>query len=225
MGIAPSELIQRYPILYHMASCGSWPMIQKHGLLSSEKLVELFEVPEPRRTQLLSTQRKNLEVLSHPRHGTATLRDQKPLSPKNLARCLNDCDAASWYRILNERVFFWLDRERLITLMSAKEYADKEHTVLQIDSAGIVERYADHIELAHMNTGNTLPFPHPRGRHTFRNLKDYDYEHRRKLANYSAVVELTVIGGVADIHEAVNRVEHASISQGAYTTKKVLLSK
>jgi hypothetical protein len=225
VGIEASELIQRYPVLYHMASLGSWPMIQKHGLLSSSKLVELFEVPEPRRTQLLSTQRKGPEVLSHPNHGTATLRDQKPLSAKNLARCLRDCDPVSWYRLLNERVFFWLDRERLITLMSAAEYADKEHTVLQIDSSVIVETYADQIELAHMNTGNTRPFPHPRGRDTFSSLKDYDYERRRKLPNYSAVVELTVIGGVTEILKAVNRVEHSSISKGAYTTKKVLFSK
>lgn len=225
MGIAASELIQRYPVLYHMASAGSWPMIQKYGLLSSLKLVELFEVPEPRRTQLLSTQRKDSEILSHPTHGTATLRDQKPLSAKNLARCLRDCDPASWYRILNERVFFWLDRERLITLMSATEYADKEHTVLQIDSSNIVQRYADQIELAHMNTGNTRPFPHPRGRDTFRNLNEYDYECRRKLANYSAIVELTVMGSVPDIRKAVNRVEHASISKDVYTTKKVLFAK
>jgi hypothetical protein len=200
-------------------------MIQKHGLLSSSKLVELFEVPEPRRTQLLSAQRKESEILSHPTHGTATLRDQKPLSAKNLDRCLHDCDPASWYRILNDRVFFWLDRQRLITLMSAAEYANKEHTVLQIDSSHILKSYEDQIELAHMNTGNTRPFPHPRGRDTFRSLKEYDYARRRKLADYSAIVELTVKGGVTDIHKAVNRVEHAAISKGAYTSKKVLFAR
>lgn len=208
-----------------MASHGSWPMIRKHGLLSSCKLAELFELPEPRRTELLSTQRKQSETICHPKHGTAILRDQKPLSAKNLARCLRDCDPAGWYRILNERVFFWLDRERLITLMSAAEYADKPHTVLEIDSAGIVGRYADQIELAHMNTGNTRPFPHPRGRETFRRMKDYDYEHRRKLANYASVVELTVIGGVADIQRFVSKVEHASVSKGIYSTNEVLFPK
>jgi hypothetical protein len=208
-----------------MASRGSWPMIRKHGLLSSSKLVELFEVPEPRRTELLSTQRKQSETICHPEHGTATLRDQKPLSAKNLDRCLRGCDPAGWYRILNERVFFWLDRERLITLMSAAEYADKTHTVLQIDSAGIVERYADQIELAHMNTGNTRPFPHPRGPDTFRCMEDYDYQNRRKLTDYRSVVELTVIGGVAEIHRYVTRVEHASMSGGAYATTEVLSAK
>jgi len=200
-------------------------MILKHGLLSTSKLIELFEVEEPRRTELLSTQRKNSETLHHPRHGTVTLRDQKPLSARNLARCLRDCDPSCWYRILNERVFFWLDYERLITLMSAGEYTGKSHTILQIASSGIVERYENQIELAHMNTGNTRPFPHPRGRDTFRLMKDYDYERRRRLANYSSVVELTVIGGVPDIQKDVQRVEHASIQKGVYATSEVLFER
>ncbi len=199
-------------------------MITKHGLLSSAKLVELFEVPEPRRTALLCTQRKHSEIICHPKHGTATLRDQKPLSAKNLDRCLRGCDPPSWYGILNERVFFWLDRERLITLMSAVEYADKVHTVLQIDSSRILERYADQIELAHMNTGNTRPYPHPRGRETFRSMEEYDYQSRRKLADYSSVVELTVIGGVADIQKDVTKVEHASMAKGVYETAEVLFA-
>jgi len=109
--------------------------------------------------------------------------------------------------------------------MSASEYADKAHTVLQIDSCGVVERYAGQIELAHMNTGNTRPFPHPRGRDTFRRVEEYDYKRRRRLPNYSSVVELTVIGGVADIHNDVRKVEHATMATGAYVTKEVLFSK
>lgn len=225
MGITAAELIERYPVLYHMASFGSWPMIRKHGLLSSSRLVELFEVADPMRTELLSAQRGKSVILSHSTHGEATLRDQKPLSAKNLLRCLRDCDPAAWYRILNERVFFWLDRDRLVTLMSAGEYAGKLHTVLQVDSSGIVKEYEHKIELAHMNTGNTLPYPHPRGRETFRRLSEYDYERRRKLTNYSAVVELTVLDGVVDIRKHVLRVEHASASEDVYTTKEVLFRK
>jgi len=93
---------------------------------------------------------------------------------------------------------------------------------LRIDSSGIVERYANQIELAHMNTGNTRPFPHPRGPDTFRCMEDYDYDGRRKLANYSSVVELTVLGGVADIQKDVRRVEHASMAKGVYSTTEVL---
>jgi hypothetical protein len=225
VGITAPEIIERYPILYHMASHGSWPLIQQHGLLSSSALVDLFEVPEPRKTALLTTQRHTSEPITHPKYGTAILRDQKVLSAKSLARCLTGCTSAEWYSILNERVFFWLSHHRLITLMSAREYVRKQHTILHMNTAGIVGRYEKEIELAAMNTGNTLPFPHPRGRSTFRRLEEYDYQKRHKLNDYSAVVELTVLKGVPDVARDVIRVEHASIEGGEYVTKEVIVRK
>lgn len=225
MGITSSQLCERYPVLYHMASFGSWPMIARHGLLSTSRLVDLFEVPEPKRTEILTTQRKSAVTITHPRHGTAVLRDQKPLSAKNLARCLVDCSAEEWYRILNERVFFWLNAGRLLTLLSAAEYREKPHTVLQVDTGRLIGRCLSQIELAHMNTGNTRPMPHPRGRSTFRSMDNYDYDHRRHRADYSAVVELTVFRGVPDIHRDVMRVEHAVSRNGAYQTEEVLFER
>lgn len=222
MGITAIELCKRYPVLYHMASFGAWPSIAKHGLLSTESLLDLFEVPEPRRTELLTTQRRASVEIPHPMHGRAVIRDQKPLSAKNLARCLKGCSAEEWYRTLNERLFFWLDRERLYTLMSAAEYVGKQHTVLQLDSASLVSKYAGRIMLAHMNTGNTRPYPHPRSPATFRSMSDYPYADRRQLSDYSAVVELTVIGGVPDARDFVIRVEHASIASSKYKTAEVI---
>jgi hypothetical protein len=208
-----------------MASYGSWPSIEKHGLLSTSELLELFQYPAEQRTELLTTQREKSVPIKHPVHGEALLRDQKPLSPENLARCLTDCDDKTWYRLLNERVFFWLDRQRLMTLMSAREYEGKKHTVLKIDTAPLVRKYLHAIEIAHMNTGNTLPFPHKRGCSTFRSLDNYDYEHRRKLPNYSAVVELTVLKGVPDLREYVIQVEHASVSGKAYRVFELIRQK
>ena len=225
MGITPAELPARYPVLYHMASHGSWPSIQEHGLLSTLGLLNLYEVPEPSRTELLTSQRRKSVPLVHPVHGTAILRDQKPLSERNLARCLTDCNAATWYSILNQRVFFWLDRQRLMTLMSAAEYSGKLHTVIQADTAELVRRHGERIELAHMNTGNTRPFPHPRGRSTFRRMADYPYELRRRLPDYSAVVELTVMDGVPDLRDLAFKVEHAAEVDGRYEVSEVLFER
>jgi hypothetical protein len=208
-----------------MASFGSWPSITRHGLLSTESLLDLFEIPEPRRTELLTTQRRASVEITHPRHGKAILRDQKPLSAKNLARCLKGCSAQEWYRTLNERLFFWLDRERLYTLMSASEYVGKKHTVLQLDSASLLRRYESSIMLAHMNTGNTRPYPHPRSPATFRSMNEYPYAERRRLSDYSAVVELTVMQGVPDAKDFVTRVEHASIAGGKYKLADVLFTR
>lgn len=225
VGMSAAELCERYPVLYHMASFGSWPMVARHGLLSTSALLDLFEVPEPRRTELLTTQRRQSVTITHPRHGTAVLRDQKPLSAHNLARCLVGCEATEWYRLLNDRVFFWLDPGRLLTLLSATEYREKQHTVLQVDTRGLVDRYNARVELTHMNTGNTLPIPHPRGRQTFCSMESYDYERRRRLPDYSAVVELTVLGGIPDIRRDVMRVEHAASRKGLYHTNEVLFER
>lgn len=225
MGITATELCKRYPVLYHMASFGSWPSIAKHGLLSTESLLDLFEVPEPRRIELLTTQRRTSVEITHPKHGMAVIRDQKPLSAKNLARCLRGCSAEKWYRTLNERLFFWLDRERLYTLMSAAEYVGKKHTVLQLDSSSLVGKYETRIMLAHMNTGNTRPYPHPRSPATFQSMNDYPYAERQRLSDYSAVVELTVMGGMPDAKNYVTKVEHASIADGKYKPDEVLFTR
>lgn len=225
LGVTTVELCKRYPVLYHMASFGSWPSIAAHGLLSTVSLLELFQVKEPQRTELVTRQRRESVEIIHPKYGKALIRDQKPLSEKNLARCLDGCTAEEWYRVLNERVFFWLDRNRLHTLMSASEYIGKRHTILQLDSASLVQEYENRIELAHMNTGNTRPFPHPRSPATFRPMAAYPYAERKRLPDYSAVVELTVLDGVLDVKDFVLKVEHACIQDGKFKSSETLFKR
>lgn len=106
--------------------------------------------------------------------------------------------------------------------MSAAEYSGKPHTILQIETESLASQYIDNIELAHMNTGSTRPYPHPRGRSTFRTMDQYPYELRRRLPDSSAVVELTVAAGVAEIQRHVLSVEHASSGNGHYKVHEVL---
>lgn len=51
------ELLHDCPTLYHMAERGSWHSIKEHGLLSTSALLDLYEVPEPRRTEIEATHR------------------------------------------------------------------------------------------------------------------------------------------------------------------------
>lgn len=205
-----------------MAWRGSWDSIRKHGLLSTQSLLELFDVDEQHRTELLEKQRKDYVRINHPNLGIAHIRDQKPLSEKKLTSCLHGCDARTWYRILNERVFFWLNRQRLEKMMSAREYVGKYHTILHVDAEPVARRYRAQIELAHMNTGNTLPVAHPRGPDTFRSLDEYPYDRRRKLPDYSAVVEITIRQGIPDIWKYVRRAEHAGMIDGKYQVNQVI---
>ena len=116
---------------------------------------------------------------------------------------------ADWYEILNEKVFFWLTEERLERLLGARAYRQKRHTVLTVDSMGLLQKHAERAVLSPINSGATKPFPQPRGRDTFLLLKDYPFEKwDRKRRGRDPAVELAVIYSVPDIAEFVLRVEN-----------------
>ena len=202
------ELLLDCPVLYHMAERESWPSIQRHGLLSTAALLDLFEVKGARREIIEARRRPGNVVIEHPRHGRAVVRDQKPMDDAGLLRCLQDgLVPEDWYRLLNARVFMWLTRDRLLRLLTARPYRALEHDVLELDAASLVAAYRDRITLSPINTGATKPFPRDRGRDTFLPIADYPYaswRERRKAGE--RVVELAVTGGVRDVGRFVRRV-------------------
>jgi len=131
-------------------------------------------------------------------HGRVVIRDQKPLSETKLAKCLRDgLTVQEWLRLLNGKVFFWVDERRLEGLRQARAYRSKRQLVLTVDTSALLERHAERITLSNMNTGTTSPFAHPRGVSTFSSL---DGSRRR-------VVELAVERGVPDIAPLILRAE------------------
>lgn len=196
-----AELIERYPRLYHMAEAGSWPSIRQHGLLSTSALLDLFEVNGDHRRSIESARRPRSVTVEHSEHGTAVIRDQIPLNPTILERCLVGMTPGEWCETLNRRVFFWVEEERLERLLAARAYRARAHDVLTLDTATLVAVHAPAITLAHLNTGTTVFRAPERGRDTFRTITDYSIEARRK------VVELAVDYNVADVEEHVLRVE------------------
>jgi hypothetical protein len=50
----------------------------------------------------------------------SVVRDQFPMTDAGLLRCLpNHISPADWYKLLNQKVFFWLTKDRLIRLLNA----------------------------------------------------------------------------------------------------------
>ena len=206
--LTPQELAETYPRLYHMAEAGSWESIQRHGLLSTSALLDLFEVAGPERERIESRRRPDSIIIRHPQHGTAVIRDQKPMTDGALQKCLRDSTPREWYETLNSRVFFWLSRERLVRLLSARAYRGKRQTVLTVDTAHLLQRHADRVTLSPINSGSTIFNPQPRGTDTFQRIGDYPFAYwraRRPLRD--AVVELAVDDAVPDIQDFVLRVE------------------
>ncbi len=201
-------LAKLYPRLFHMAHAGAWPGIQRHGLLSTSAILDLFEVRGSRRDALESERRSQSEEVLHPVHGRALLRDQKPLNEKKLVTALKDgLSARDWYRLLNQRVFFWGPEIRLGVLRGAREYEADRQTILVVDTAELIARHANRISLCHMNSGATQPMAFPRGIGTFLPLEDYPLAARRKKSGIKgAVAEVTVLHSVPDIGDLVTEV-------------------
>ncbi len=213
-GVTPEELARQYPHLYHMAAQGSWTSILRHGLLSTSALLDLFAIRGQERDRLERQHRPESVRISHPIHGTAEIRDQKPMDDIGLKRALGDSlTPDEWYRILNRNVFFWPTIERLETMRNARAYRGKPHTIIVIDTLRLLRAHLSKVLLSPINSGATKPFPHPRGRDTFLPLGDYPYQERKRArGEANAIAEVAVIRAVPDIKEFVISVEERTAS-------------
>jgi hypothetical protein len=206
-GVATDELAATYPRLFHITSEGSWRFIEKHGLLSTEALLDLFEIVGAERHRILRSRRPECITISHPEHGRAIIRDQKPLIESRLRAVLEDgLSAEDWYALLNRKTFFWVSSDRVETLRNARAYQDLRQTLLEVDTAKLLERHSATVHLCPMNSGATRPMAFPRGKRTFLPLAEYPFnERRRKRGRKHAVVELTVEYAVEDIRDLTIR--------------------
>lgn len=214
-------LVEVYPRLYHMAHVGAWASIERHGLLSTSALLDLFEIEGERREQLESSRRLKSEEINHPIHGRALLRDQIPLNESKLAKALQDgLTPRDWYRILNRRAYFWGPASRLKILQGAREYSGQRQTIIVIDTGRLLARHRKKICLCHMNSGATQPMAFPRGLNTFLPIDLYPLADRlKRYGAKSAVAEVTVDYSVPDLRECV--VEAYEIG-GAETRRDLL---
>ena len=149
-----------------------------------------------RRFEIESRRRPESVEIRHPEHGRALVRDNKPMQEKALGRCLIGMEPTEWYETLNRRVFFWVDRRRLIRLLGARAYRDRPHLVLELDTEQLMRRHWWRVSLSGINSGATFSMnPASRGPGTFRRIADHPQN--------DPVVELTVDYAVLDTAELV----------------------
>lgn len=150
------------PLIYHLAESENWPSIQERGLLSAACLLQACGS-----VRLNGSHRPARTVLPN----GWVIRDQQRIPRAALEKCLVEMTPEEWYALLNSRVFFWLDRDRL----NRQRLACGPHrqVVLVLDSAKLIARYRDSIELTPINTGNARRKPALRGRQTFVLYRDW----------------------------------------------------
>ena len=195
----PDRLAALHPVLYHMADARNYESTERRGLLSTSALLDQLGVPRDARVPVEAAHRPNTLALTNP-DGTVYVRDQHPLEPAALASSLVDVSPEDWYRTLNARVFFWPTQDRLERMLKA--YGRSEQAIFEVNTHELLKRYADKVELSHINSGYASSrYPAAkRGRSTFVPLSDYAYSAKNKIA------EVTVLGAVPDIFALTERV-------------------
>jgi hypothetical protein len=199
--VLPEEIAAKHPRLYHVTRPDAVESIRCHGLLSTACLLALFGVPKIQRELIESTRRPRSLKISHSVYGTVRISDNAPLGEDALAACLDDgLSTADWMRMLNQRVFFWVDEKTLDSHLRASTRRGEECLVLVFDTYSVVSRYYHRVELAAINTGSTMRHPARRGLSTFSPAYRYTYgEWRRLRGGHDRIKELTVLNGIHDV--------------------------
>jgi hypothetical protein len=195
--------------VYHLAEEANVASIQRHGLLSASALLDLAGFRGAQRTRLEEHQRPVHVTLPN----GIQLRDQKPMPPQALARCLIGMQPADWYRLINSRVFFWLDPQRMDRQRRA--CGSRPQIVLVVDTKRLLDRSAKMASLSPINTGNARRNPAVRGRSTFVPYASWlESGWKDEAAGLGTSprprshrpVELTIDGAVPDVMSLVVRV-------------------
>jgi hypothetical protein len=187
---------------YHLVDERNWASVQAHGLLSTKRLA--------------AASGYDLEQLRLHRATGLTLdsgvriRDQSPMPPAVLGKYLQDgLSPEDWYDLLNSKVFFWLDPDRLNRQRRACGVAPQR--VLVIDAVRMLKKHASLAAVTPINTGNAMRAAAPRGLSTFvpweRWTSDgWESEKVGRTASRPAnhkPVELTIEDAVEDIMDHV----------------------
>jgi hypothetical protein len=212
------ELIERFPWLFHVTEAGAWPSIRRHGLLSTSALLDFFGVAEPLRSQIEAQPRPRDVVLANSHLGRVVIRDNRPLRPHILRRCLNGA-VSDWCRLLNARVFFWASERRLRNHLRARGHRGQPREILVVNTRRLLARYRESISLCAFNSGSALyPNAPRRGPDSFPPLDAYRFDRCRSRRGVSdALAEVCVDRALTDIEAVVSTV-HAVTPDGSART-------
>ncbi len=188
--------------IYHLAEASNWPLIQRDGLLCASRLLDAAGLVDASRDRLMREQRLVHTELPN----GVRIRDQRPMPPTALEKCLCGISPTDWYAMVNARVFFWFDPGRLNRQRAA--CAPRPQVVIAVDTAALVSVHQEHVALTPINTGNARRKPARRGAATFVPFAEWvrsGWASEAKVLGPPArkrshqPVELTVLDAVPDI--------------------------
>ncbi len=147
--------------VYHLAHAENWDSIRRTGLHSTAALIARAKLRATDARPFTGYRDRAMQLPSG-----EWLRDQCPMPPAALTRCLDDgLTPADWYALVNAKVFFWLDRERLERHAAACRAAPQ--IVMALDLRELARRHAGRAFVTPFNVGNARRKAASRGRRTF----------------------------------------------------------
>lgn len=165
------------PYLYHLTSAHNLPYIlSEKKLISTSRILGLAD-SDVYGHWLMTRRPKHVPVVVGEK--IYWIRDQKPVSETNLAKCLtHNLTMGQFYEHLNDRVFMWA---KLSDLQSHYDrYSHEEPVILRFDTEDIIKSNP-HVKFCEYNSGATRSShyyaggPPPRGLNTFRSASDFPH--------------------------------------------------
>ena len=188
--------IARFPVLFHLTTKDNAENLLRHGLHCAADLIRRADLPADEKERLLSGHRPTGVVIQVPGIGPVELRDQKPLDTGVLAERLKDVSVGSYIRDINERVFFWPRRRKVVDMLGA--YANQDRVVLHIRTSDLFRDYRDRMQGSVCNSG----FAKRRVKEKFRR-EDIFFDLTSPGVRGRRMVEVVVRGSVPNLADYV----------------------
>jgi len=147
--------------IFHVVEEANWPSVQRDGLLPARSLLDRALGPTAGPVASRTHRPRALDLPCGTR-----LRDQAPMPPALLARCLlPPLTPEDWYALVNAGVYFWTREDRLRRHLSALRRTKQR--ILVLDGPRLAAAYRDQAFVTPFNVGSARRRPSPRGPATF----------------------------------------------------------
>ncbi|MEL7213357.1 MAG: hypothetical protein AAGK92_11890 [Pseudomonadota bacterium] len=136
------------PRVAHCTASENIRSIGIHGLQSAADLATRLQHP----ASTIALRNDRLRLVQDGQ--TARLNHQRPIlyGLEAANRIVEGHDAQSWAEQLDRRIFFWPERRGKAFMASVER--DLATTIIWLDTRGLIERYANHLWLSPINSGN-----------------------------------------------------------------------
>jgi len=146
---------------FHIADAENWPSIQRHGLFSTSRLIARDRLQGDAASPFAGHRATGMRLPSG-----ALIRDQSPMPPGALRRCLDaGLTPQDWYDLVNAKVYFWLNQDRLDRHLAA--CGARAQVLVAVDLPALLERHGHAAFLTPFNVGNARRRPATRGGRSF----------------------------------------------------------